>query len=99
MARFDVFPNPDGSGWLLDLQSDLLNGLNTTIVAPLMPQDQAPTPAQRLNPIFLIDGRRYVLMTQFMAAVPRTILKYPKQNLTDQADEISNAIDMVFLGF
>ncbi|MBS1183360.1 MAG: plasmid maintenance protein CcdB, partial [Proteobacteria bacterium] len=37
MARFDVFPNPGGSGYLLDVQADLLDGLNTRIVVPLLP--------------------------------------------------------------
>lgn len=27
MARFDVYPNPDGNGFLLDVQANLLQGL------------------------------------------------------------------------
>ncbi len=37
MARFDAWPNPDGIGWLLDVQADLLRDLNTRVVVPLMP--------------------------------------------------------------
>ena len=29
MAQYDVFLNPEGSGYLLDVQSDLLDGLST----------------------------------------------------------------------
>lgn len=43
MARFDIYPNPVGAGYLLDIQTDLLSGLNTRVVVPLMPVDTAPT--------------------------------------------------------
>ena len=74
MARFDVYANPDGPGALLDVQADLLEALNTRIVVPLMPQDQAPAPARLLNPVFDIDGDPLVMVTQFLAAVPRHAL-------------------------
>ena len=45
MAQYDVVRNPEGSGYLLDVQSDLLDGLTTRLVVPLMPQTQAPKPA------------------------------------------------------
>ncbi len=31
MARFDLFQNEGGAGYLLDVQSDLLGGLNTWV--------------------------------------------------------------------
>ena len=34
MARFDIYPNPVGAGYLLDIQADLLSGLNTRVVVP-----------------------------------------------------------------
>lgn len=51
MARFDVYRNPEGDGYLVDLQADLLDHLNTRIVAPLLPVDRAPKPAATLNPV------------------------------------------------
>ena len=50
MARFDVYPNPDGQGSLLDIQADLLCHLNTRVVVPLLPLSFAPKPAQHLIP-------------------------------------------------
>jgi toxin CcdB len=50
MARLDVYPNPDGPGWLADVQADLLSHLNTRVVGPLLPQANAPAPAQTLDP-------------------------------------------------
>ena len=50
MARFDLYHNPDG-GYLLDVQTDLLNHLNTRMVVPLLPMQTAPKPAATLNPV------------------------------------------------
>lgn len=99
MARFDVYPNPNEDGFLLDVQTDLLGQLNTKIVVPLMPKAKAPHPAKRLNPSFEISGDPHVMVTQFMAAVPASMLKAPVTNLAEQADDITNALDMVFFGF
>jgi toxin CcdB len=99
MARYDVYPSPDGTGYLLDLQTDLLHGLNTRDVAPLLPGDVAPLPAQVLNPIFELDDKRHVLATQFLSAVPASVLRNAIGNLHDRSDDITRAIDMVFQGF
>ena len=37
MPRFHVYKNPEGDGYLLDLQANLLSLLNTRVVVPLMP--------------------------------------------------------------
>jgi len=37
--------------------------------------------------------------TQFLAAVPISILKVPVGNLSEQYLKITNALDMVFQGF
>ena len=36
MAKFDFFPDPGSDGYLLEVQSDLLDGLNTRVVVPLI---------------------------------------------------------------
>ena len=46
MSRFSVYLNPEGVGYLVDVQANLLNHLNTRMVVPLLPADQAPMPAQ-----------------------------------------------------
>lgn len=99
MARFDIFDNRDGAGYLLDVQSDLLNGLNTRVVVPLLPKSSAPSPAQRLNPVFSIEGLEFVMATQYMAAVPEGELRSGVGNLAERQEEISAALDMLFLGF
>ena len=80
MAKYDVYPNPSGDGYLLDVQTDLLSALNTRVVVPLLPKSRAPKPATRLNPVFEIEGQQVVMVTQFLAAVPVGILKSPCAN-------------------
>ena len=99
MARFDVYRNAGGSGYLLDVQSDLLSDLNTRVVVPLMPVDQAPRPARHLNPVFEIENAQVVMVTQFLAAIPATELKRPLCGLQSAQDEIRAALDLLFVGF
>jgi toxin CcdB len=99
MARFDVYARPGGAGYVLDVQADVLSGLNTRIVVPLLPLFEAPEPAKRLNPVFEIGSEPHVMVTQFMAAVPRTLLRSPVSNLAEQDSEIMAALDMVLIGF
>ena len=99
MAKYDVYPGSERDTLLLDVQADLLNALNTRMVVPLMAAGKAPVPAKRLNPVFVIEGMEYVMVTQFMAAVPRAILRDPVANLNDSFEEITAAIDMLTRGF
>ena len=99
MARFDVYANPGGAGFVLDVQADLLNALNTRIVVPLMPVSAAPQPAGRLNPRFQIGDVPHLMVTQFLAAVPRAVLGRPVTNLADHDAEIMAALDMALVGF
>lgn len=99
MARFDVYVSPDGAGYLLDVQAEVLSGLNTRVVVPLWPMALAPIPAKRLNPIFDIEGKSHLMLTQFMAAVPCTLLRNPITSLAAQDSLIMAALDMVLVGF
>jgi len=99
MARFDVYKNPAGKGCLLDVQADLLGQLNTRLVVPLLPLSMAPKPAQTLNPCVEIGDETFVMATQFMAAVPASILHIPVTNLQSRRDGIVAAIDFLLQGF
>lgn len=70
MARFDMHARRDGgAGYLLDVQADLLSGLNSRLVVPLLPRAEAPTPAARLNPVIDIADAPFIVVTQFAAAI------------------------------
>ena len=99
MAKFDVYRSRDGAVYLLDCQADLLSDLNTRFVVPLMPETDAPKPAARLNPVFEIEGKPCVMVTQFSATVPVSELKIRLVSLQEDALAIGNALDMLICGF
>ncbi|MDX8457068.1 CcdB family protein [Mesorhizobium sp. VK9D] len=99
MARYDFYRSAGGDGYLLDIQSDLLEHLDTKVVVPLLPQKMAPLPAGRLNPIFRIDGEDHVMVTQFMSALTASELRAAEGSLARHHDDIVAALDMLFQGF
>jgi toxin CcdB len=99
MARFDLYRNPSGAGLLLDIQSDLMRDLKTRIVVPLLRRRDAPKPAGRLNPVFMIERTEFVMMTQSMASVPVSEFGRRSGNLGHEDAAITDALDMIFSGF
>jgi len=51
----------------MQLQSDLLDGLETRPVAPLLPPTLVPPPMRDLHPRFDIEGETYLRATQLSA--------------------------------
>jgi len=72
--------------------------LNTRVVVPLIPFGTAPKAATRLNPLFVLNDVEHSMVTQFMAAVPASVLKREIANVSDRRDEIVNAIDLLLQG-
>lgn len=99
MARYDFYLNTESGGYLLDVQSDILEGLSTRVVVPLMPPKIAPVPGRRLNPTFAINGKDHVMVTQFVSAFSVSELRNPEGNLSRHHDDIVAALDMLFQGF
>ncbi|MES2044940.1 MAG: CcdB family protein [Pseudomonadota bacterium] len=99
MARFDVYRQHGSSDCLLDCQADILRYLETCLAVPLFPYAKAPLPlASRLNPIFVIDGDRYVMMTQYASAIRRKQLGERIAHLADEQAAIMSALDMLLTG-
>lgn len=105
MARFDVFRNSGSQAattpYLLDVQSNLLVGLDSCIVVPLRSLDHfadVRLPA-RLTPVFRIEGKDCILETPKMAAVPRRVLKSPVATLSSEQNQIMAALDFLFQGY
>jgi toxin CcdB len=100
LARFDVYVDPLNSNqYLLDVQSNLLSGMETRVVVPLVSAELFSVSAQRLNPVFTIQQTEFVMVTQFLSGVRIELLKSPITNLIDYADSITAALDMLFQGF
>jgi toxin CcdB len=98
MARFDVYELKRGGALVVDCQTELLAGLMTRVVAPLVALDKAPPPARHLNPVFAIGGERFVLMTQMLAAVEVRELGSQVGSLGDQGDVVLGALDFLITG-
>ena len=105
MARFDVYANPrrhaDSTPYLLDVQSDLLDGLESCVVIPLRRRERFPAVplADRLTPTVRIEGAEYMLETPKMGAVPRRALGAPLLSLAAERARVTAAMDFLFQGF
>lgn len=98
MARFDVYQLKRGGALVVDCQADLLDGLKTRVVVPLIAERAAPTPARTLNPVFAIGGERFVLMSQFLAAVELRELGAKAGSLEAEGERVLAALDFLMTG-
>ncbi|EJL23608.1 CcdB family protein [Novosphingobium sp. AP12] len=99
MPKFDVYRLQDGGGLVLDCQADLLSDFGTRFVVPLLSCGEAPKPVARLNPIFTIEGRDYVMLPQLAASIPSSELQLKVTSLRDHDLTVGNALDMLISGF
>jgi toxin CcdB len=104
MSQFDIYrnANPDTRAripYLLDVQSDLLDPLATRVVVPLCkPEVLKGKLAERLNPVFEIEGRRMAMLTPELAGVSRKILGARVGNLSSERYSIIAALDLLITG-
>ena len=105
MAQFSVYRNKNARTkatfpYLVDVQSDLLEPLNTRVVIP-MTKAAALTrkPVSHLTPEVSFNGDRYVLMTPQLAGVGRAELGPHAGALVDERHVIMAAIDFLLTGF
>jgi toxin CcdB len=100
LTQFALYPMPGSrSGYVVDIQSRLLDEMSTRVVIPLVPRQIAPyAPAKTLNPVIIIDGAEHMLMTQNIATVPLARLRTPAGTLASHRDEIIRAIDTLLSG-
>ena len=104
MSQFSLYKNNDKSTsatypYFVDVQSELLDSLNTRLALPLTPvellEHKAPS---HLCPTIHIDEGDYVILTQQMASVPTKLLTEPVNDLSTFRDEIIAAIDFLITG-
>lgn len=104
MSQFSLYQNNDKSTataypYFVDVQSEMLDILNTRLVIPLTPvemlEKKVPT---HLCPIIHIDEGDFVILTHQMASVPTKILRDPVNELNTFRNEIIAAIDFLITG-
>lgn len=99
MARFRVHRVGSAADLAIDLQSNLLDGLHSRVMAPLVPVADVPRLVHRLNPRFDINGESFVMMTEFLSTVPAKEIGPAIADLSHRADDITAATDFLFQGF
>ncbi|KQS65465.1 hypothetical protein ASG39_09580 [Rhizobium sp. Leaf371] len=99
MARFCAYRLRYDGALALDVQAEILAGLDTRTMIPLLPPGDLSPTFPRLNPIVEIEGNRYVMATQFMAVVPTRDMGAFVADFRSRSDEITAALDFLFQGF
>ena len=85
-------------GYVVDVQANLLSGLATRVVVPLMEEGTVRSVAAGLNPVFSIKGQRHVTLTQALAAVPCPELREVAGSLQEQSETVLRALDLLLTG-
>ncbi len=103
MAQFTVYENTneyskDTIPYLVDVQSELLDGLSTRVVVPMCPSSAIGKPISNLSPTFEINGSLYVLLTSQLAGIPLNKLGSPVCDLSEYRSQFINALDFLFTG-
>ena len=96
MAQFDV--HRLGGGLVIDCQADLLSGIDTRFVVPLVLRSHARMMAPRLTPIFVIDGEEHVMLTPAASSVRERQLGEVVTSLAEHSYEITGALDVLISG-
>jgi toxin CcdB len=104
MAQFEVYENPNRASrktfpFLLDIQSDLLSELRTTVVIPLCPVAEVGHDAiTKLCPVMAVNGKRFVALSHQLAGVDRKMLGKAVADLSRYRSEIIAALDFIVSG-
>lgn len=96
MAQFDLYRLRTGP-LVVDLQTDLIGIDASRIVAPLREAGRyAAFPG--LTPEVEIDGARWIVRVQELAAVPGGELRHRVGTLADHRDALKRALDILIDG-
>ena len=99
MSQFRVYAGPGRRGLYLDVQTDYLTIASTRAVVPLLDEGALDAIHPRLNPTFLVGERSVAMATQLIVSINSSQLTAPVADLTERADDITRALDMLFQGF
>ena len=100
--QFDVYRNTEPGDrvapYLVDIQANLLSGLATRLVVPLVPKNVFGPRIQRLHPVLRVADADFVLATQLLAAIDRRRVRAAIGSLVDDRDTIIDAVDVLLAG-
>jgi toxin CcdB len=104
MAQFTVYQNKNSATkktvpFLLDIQSDLLQDLKTTVVIPLyFFESSQHMLLTKLTPVLTIDNKDYLALTTQLAGISRKELGKTVALLDSYRIAIIDAIDFMLQG-
>ncbi len=105
MPQFTVYQNKNAQTkklipYLLDVQTELLDDLQTRVVVPLTLADKSTAKQiSRLTPLLHVDGESYLMLTPQLAGINKRELGKSVVDLSDSRNEIISAIDFLVTGF
>lgn len=104
MAQFSVYLNKNTQSkktypYLLEIQSNLLQDLATTVVVPLVKFEKDKTKILTgLTPVFSLDQQDFVMLTPQLAGIQRKELGKLAFELSHARTEIIGALDFLISG-
>jgi toxin CcdB len=104
MPQFTVYKNKNPATratypFLLDVQTNLLNDLQTRVVIPLTKASGlTKKPIKNLMPTLLIEGDSYQLLTPQLAGILKSDLGATVANAGMYRDDIISALDFLITG-
>lgn len=97
MAKYDIYEIDSGGILLLEIQSDMLRDLKTTVVVPLLPVTRSQM--VRLTPIFKIGNAEYMMDSPQISSIMRRDLGKLIGHLHPRWEtDVTAALDLLLTG-
>ena len=102
--QFDIYLNTDKDTnktypYFMDVQSDLLDTLNSRVVIPLTPvKNSRKDYPKTLCPSIKVQNKRFALLAHQITSVPLSLLRKKAASAESIRSEIVAAIDFVVTG-
>jgi toxin CcdB len=104
MTQFTIYQNKNSQSkkeypLLLDIQTNLLDSLQTTVVVPLKKLERNTDKVlTQLTPTFIIEGVDYLMLTPQLAGIQRKELGKAIADVEYARTDILNALDFLLTG-
>lgn len=103
MAQFIVYENGNPASrkrvpCLLDVQSDLIDAMDSRVVVPLIRVAGSGRPIDGLMPAVVVGGEPMLMDTAHLAGVPRSVIGKKVEDLSGERATIMAALDFLVSG-
>ena len=103
MKQYDLYENTDSASqvtypYFVDVQTGLLNDLNSRVVIPIAPALDAKSFPKNICPIIDINNKQFALLTHQITTVSSSFLESKEGSLLLNRDDIISALDFLLTG-